>query len=313
MVVKLSQIRVLIAISQCGSMRSAARHLNIDQPAISRSLKQLERELAVTLVDRSSVGVALTPTGEAFVKRVSIAHNEIERACDEVRQISGSATGEVSIGLAMGPLFSMLPKVLPAFRRRYRNVNLKIIEGLLPAIKPSLATGEVDFYIGPAVEERLGTDLHMEKLYENYRFVFARKAHPLLNAESIADLAKAEWVSTASTAYDDLELDPFFSALDLPRPVISVYTTSAMSMMMVAASTDLLALMPQQWVLFANATDLLAPVPVAGKIKARAVGIVTRTRFSLTPAAEHLADLFRRAALNEPEYLDGRPTLPIQM
>lgn len=309
--VKLTQIRDLIAIANHGSMRGAARHLDIDQPAISRSIRLLEQELGVTLLDRSSAGVTLTPLGETFVRRVNLVQNEISRACDEVRQISGKESGRVAIGLAMGPLFAMVPKVLPGFRRRYPKVQLEISEGLLPSLSPALISGDMDFYVGPAMQERPGTDLQMETLYENYRLVFARHGHPLLTATSIAELREAEWVSTAASAYDDVELDPFFSSHGLDRPQISISTSSAMSMMMVAASTDLLALMPQQWVLFANATGLLAPIPIAEKIRARHVGLVTRAKVALTPAAEHLSDLFRRAALNQPDYSTTTAGLPL--
>ena len=110
---------------------------------------------------------------------------------------------------------------------------------------------------------------------------------------------------------DEAELNPVFDGLNLPRPRIAASAHSAISMVMIAASTDLLALMPQQWILFSNSTGLLRPIPIAEKIAAPDICIIRRSQLPLTATAEHLSDLFRRAALNQPDYGAGTPLLPL--
>ena len=69
-------------------------------------------------------------------------------------------------------------------------------------------------------------------------------------------------------------------------------------MITAAASSDVLAMLPEQWLSFARTSRLLAHIRVREELVAPTICIVSRSRFPLTPIAQHLADLFRRAALN---------------
>ena len=114
-----------------------------------------------------------------------------------------------------------------------------------------------------------------------------------------ANLVKARWVATSVTARSEAELDPLFEDQGLPSPIISVQTESALSMITVAAATDLLAMLPQQWLSFVKTTRLLTPIRLDEPLVAPAICIVHRAKLPLTPAAEHLRDLFCRSALNQ--------------
>jgi LysR family transcriptional regulator of abg operon len=67
---KLSHIRDLIAIADCGSLRAAAQKLGLAQPALTRSIHEIERELGVDLFERQTRGMRLTPFGEVFLRRM---------------------------------------------------------------------------------------------------------------------------------------------------------------------------------------------------------------------------------------------------
>lgn len=65
---KLTHLRDIIAVSEHGSLRAAGRHLGIAQPAITRSIREIEHELGVPLFERHAKGVRLTSMGEVFVR-----------------------------------------------------------------------------------------------------------------------------------------------------------------------------------------------------------------------------------------------------
>ncbi len=296
---KLVQLHHLVAVAQLGGLRRAARHLGIAQPAITRSIRDLEHELGATLFERSARGMTLTPIGEAFVKRSTAVQLELERARDEVQQLKGISTGTVSIGLSTAPHVSMLPMVLEPFRRRYPDVRLRITEGLFPAMESDIRSGAIDFYVGPLSEDILSGEYSSEKLLENRRVVLGRRGHPLADATSLADLVDARWVATSVTVDSGAELSPLFRRYGLREPVIAIQAQSALSMITVAASSDILAMLPQQWLGFARATRLLLHLKVREELVAPTICIVNRSRFPLTPIAQHLSDLFRRSALNQ--------------
>lgn len=299
---KLSHIHNVIAVAERGSLRAAARHLGIAQPAITRSIQELEQELGASLFERGVTGVTLTRIGAAFVRRAKAVDHELVRACEEVAQLTGLSTGTVSVGLATAPHVAMLPKVLPVFQRRYPEVKLDIIEGLFPSLERQLREGELDFYIGPRAEEQVSREFVMETLCENLRVVLARRGHPMRTATALSELLGEQWVATSVTVDHDAELRPVFEAHNLPCPPVAVLAHSALTMITVTASTNLLALMPQQWLGVLKHGGMLEHIAIKERLRAPSLRIIQRAGLPLTPVAQHLCDLFRRAALNQPDY-----------
>ncbi len=296
---KLSQIRNVIAIADYGGLRLAAVHLGLAQPALTRSIRELEHELDVVLFERRARGMTPTPMGEAFIRRARAIQAEVQRSRDELDQLRGVSRGRVAIGLSMASNIAILPVVLPPFRKRFAGVRLSIVENLLPALRGALLSGEMDMYVGPVAEFPVAQGLTAEILFENERVVLARANHPLLKATSLAGLLAAGWVGTAVT--DDLqaEMDPFFRHHGLPAPRIEVETRSALSTLFVAASSDLLAMMPRQWLRHPGVGEIVQRIPVAERLAAPPICLVRRSDLPLTPAAEYFSDLVRRASGGE--------------
>src|SRR5258706_3948644 len=149
---KLHQIRDLLAVAEKGSLRGAARHLGLAQPSISRSIRELERELGVPLLERRPRGTVLTPAGQRFAARASAAASELRRAREEIAQLHGDAEGSVAAGLSSVPLLALLPGAIGPFKKRYPKVELRILEGAYPAIESRLKDGTIDFYAGVSPE-----------------------------------------------------------------------------------------------------------------------------------------------------------------
>lgn len=293
---KLNQIRNVLAVAERGSLRSAARHLGIAQPAITRSIRELEHELGSSLFERHATGVALTSIGEAFVRRASAIEAELQRVKDEVMQLRGEGTGSVTVSLSTASHLVLLPRVLSTFHQRYPNVTLKVIEGLYPAIEADLHSGLIDFYVGPLSESATSGDIDAEFLFNNTRVIVGRKGHPLAAATCLDELVDATWITTAVTVKIQEELDPLFAGAGLPTPRVAVEAHSGLSMIITVAYSDHLAMLPRQWLEFAPAAQLLDRIRLDHEISAPPIYMARRARLPLTPVAEHLSDLFRRVA-----------------
>jgi DNA-binding transcriptional LysR family regulator len=295
---KLNHLRDVAAVAERGSLRAAARHLGVAQPAITRSIREIERELGVALFERRPRGVVLTPMGELFLGRATTVLGELRRAREEIDQAKGAATGEVTVALSAAAQISLLPNALPAFRKRYPEVSVSIRDGLFPSVEAPLKGGELDFYVGPLPEVTPAKDFVIEKLFDNTRAIVGRKDHPLAGARSLADLTQARWVSTSVTMDSGAELGPLFERYGLPPPIIDLHITAGVSLMPTVASTDLLLMAPEQFLNLSLGRNNLVVFQVAEPLPAAAVCIITRARLPLTPAAQHFVDLFRRAAEN---------------
>ena len=292
---KLHNLQEVVAISEHGSIRAAARHLNLAQPALTRSLADLERELGAPLFQRHARGVVATPAGAAIVGRATAILQDLRRAREEVAQLRGETGGTVAAGLSTAAHIGLLPPALRPFRARYPAIQLQIVEGLYPTLEPMFRAGTLDFYIGPDAGSRLPAGLSREMLGPGNRVVLCRKGHPLAAARSLADLAGADWITTSVTADAADEMGRLFKAHGLPPPRLAVRSHSALTVMTCLAHSDLLAMVPRGWTGFALTHEALVPIEVAEELAAPPIVLIRRHDLPLTPAATHLLDLMRRA------------------
>lgn len=293
---KLSQIRQLLAIADKGSVRAAARHLDVSQPQLTRSMQELEHELGVTLFERGARGVALTAIGLRFLDRAKTINSEVRRAQEEIAQLRGDTAGTLQVCMSTVPHIALYPYALREFRLRYPDVMMDLRDGVFPTAEPMLRNGMLDCYVGPAPALPAGSDLVVEKLFDNTRVVMCRRGHPLSAATSLAQLKGAEWATTSVTHKADEELGPLFAQHGLPPPRLVMRAHSALTYITSIAYSDLLTMLPVQWADFDVTRDALDIIKVKEVLPAAPICIVRRADLPLTPAAEYFCDMIRRAS-----------------
>ena len=292
---KLSQLRDVLAVSESGSLRGAARHLGIAQPAITRSIREIEHELGASLFERHAKGVRLTNIGRAFVLRAEAVQAELRRAKDEVAQLKGGLSGEVSIALSTASSMCLLPKAMTEFRKRFPDVMLKVSESFFASIERDLLSGRIDFYVGPFEASSTANTFHVEKLFENRRWIAARRGHALAKASSFAELAGAQWLRPAvADRSTEGDFEAALAENGLPNAQIVVQSRSALITLLTVANTDLLTVLPQQWLDFAPTSQLVEALPLP-PFRAAPMCVVRRQDMPLTPIAEYLSDMMCRA------------------
>lgn len=292
---KLSHLRDVLAVAELGSMRAAGRHLGVPQPMISRSIREIEHELGASLFERHAQGIRLTDIGKAFVSRAAIVESELQRAREEVEQLKGQGTGQVSVALSAAPLIAILPATLPGFRARYPNALLKVSESLFQAVEKEMLEGSIDFYVGPFDVTNTPSQFAVEQLFHNRRVIVARHGHPLLNAKTAAALADARWIRpTLSVRSSEADFESFLREIGIRDPVIAVHSRSALATLIILMESDLLSILPKQWLEFGPTARYLDQLSVVAPMIAAPVCIVRRGNLPLTPMAEYLSDLIRR-------------------
>lgn len=292
---KFNQLRDFVAVAESGSLRAAARTLDLAQPAITRAIQELEHSLGAKLFIRGARGVRLTPIGKTFLIRAKNILEEARRSRDEVSQLQGEAQGDLVIGLSIAGHMGILERVLQPFTKRYPRVRLRVIEGFLPTLEGDLLKGSIDFFIGPVAGGRHAPDLAITKLMDNERLVIGRRGHPLEHAATLAELKDAHWLTTSITHHAADELNAVFAEHGLPAPTLMGQCQSALSILTVLIGTDMLAMAPRQWVESPLVRGLLVPI-CAERFAAPPIMLVHRAGLGLTPAAEHFVALVRRAS-----------------
>lgn len=294
---KLNAIRDFLTVVDRGGLRAAARQLHGSQPAISRSIHELERELGVVLFERKSSGVTLTPMGGVFHRRASAVFNELRLAQEELDQLRGETYGTLRIALSSVPHIALLPNSLRPFRARFPNVLIDIVDAVYPKIEQDLRESRVDFYVGPAPND-IGADLVSEKLFDNTRVIVGRKGHPLGQARTLRDLIDAEWITTSITHVAEEELGPLFESHGLPAPRLVLQAHSTLTFLTALLNSDLLMMLPVQWTQSPMLRDFVESIHIQEVLPAPPMCLVRRTGMPFTPAAEYFCNMLKRAILH---------------
>lgn len=297
MSIKMHHLRDLLAIVEKGSIRSAAKHLGVAQPALSRSIRELEKDIGVPLFERRAKGSFLTPMGELFARRANAAFSELRRAREEIQQSQGDTHGNVVACLSSVSHVALMPAIWKPFRQKYPHLQFTVIEGVYPMVETRLKDGTIDFYVGPAPESGLVPGLQMEKLFDNTRIVLARKGHPLARATSLAELMDADWVTTSITAKAETEFSDLFLRHGLPPPRLAMQGESALTWITALIGSDFLAISPRQWADWPVIANVLEQIHVKESLIGAPLVLMQRAAIPLTPAAEYLSNLIRRAAV----------------
>ena len=165
MVGNLEYFKVFYYTAKTGSVTAAANELAISQPAVSQSLKALERSLGVALFRRASRGVRLTGEGQLLYSYVEKGYEEIERGVEKVKQMLNLELGEVHIGDSdMTLRFYLLP-FLEKFHEQYPGIKVSVANAPTPETLRLLRRGKIDFGVVSTPFEQ-GEDICMEQVRE---------------------------------------------------------------------------------------------------------------------------------------------------
>src|SRR5690554_2592653 len=122
------QLKYFITIAQEGQVTRAAKLLNMEQPPLSRQLKQMEEELGVKLFERNKMRLKLTDAGKLLSEKAEQLLVQFDETMKEVREVDEGVRGVLSIGSVVSCI-SLLPKQIERFREQYPQVTFKITEG----------------------------------------------------------------------------------------------------------------------------------------------------------------------------------------
>lgn len=165
MICNLEYFKVFYYTAKCGSVTGAAAELSISQPAVSQSLKQLERSLGVSLFARASRGVRLTAEGEVLYSYVAKGYEQISQGVEKVQQMQSLELGEVIIGASdMTLRFYLLP-FLERFHEEYPEIKVVVSNGPTPETLNLLREGRIDFGVVSTPFEEM-SDIHVTEVRE---------------------------------------------------------------------------------------------------------------------------------------------------
>src|SRR5215211_7936874 len=172
------------AVARHQHVSHAAAELAIAQPAVSKQIHDLERDLGgVALFERVGRNVRLTEAGQALLEHVRIILAQVEAARAEIRERVGLQSGRASIGAPPTVGVQLLPRILAAFNQRYPNLDLVLREGGTQTMLSLLETGDVDLAVVTLPVAR--RSLHVTTLFTEELVVVVPSTHRLAGRTSV--------------------------------------------------------------------------------------------------------------------------------
>ena len=279
------------ALGEEGSFARASRTLHLTQPALSRSIQELERRTGIKLFDRNKGRVEPTDLGRVFLAHARELLGRAEALDREVATLRGSGTGRLLVGSGTFPTAMFMSEALGAFLGKHPKVAIRVVNDNWVALVAALRRRELDFIVAapPSEEESTGLSTHPLSFAQGWFLV--RPGHPLLSKGevSLADVAACPIVCTGRlTAPVTTALLAARKSADLGRPVPDVACESHEMMRHIAITTDHVLLST----LAANAKAVergeLVPLPVVDPRIGVTFAIIRLEARTLPPIADEL-------------------------
>ncbi|MGU3412727.1 LysR family transcriptional regulator [Enterobacteriaceae bacterium C34A] len=291
--VKIHQIRAFVEVARQGSIRGASRTLELSQPALTKSIKELEEGISAQLFIRRSKGVALTECGESFYQHANLILEELRAAQDEIQQRQGRLTGRINVGMGASVARTLMPSVINRFHQQHPGVKVRIMEGQLVSMINELRQGELDFTINSYYKGPYDHEFTFEKLFEKNFAIFSRTGHPALGAKSISELLKYNWTMPTPRGSYYKQLEELFSHR-AQIPNVGVVCETFSSCISLVAQSDFLSILPEELGTDPLIAHRLVLIPVAEPLPKAAYYLIQRRDAQQTPLAAALITQFRR-------------------
>jgi molybdate transport repressor ModE-like protein len=154
----LRRLKVLREVARRGSFSAAASELMFSPSAVSQQIAQLEREVGMSLVERRSTGIALTPAGELLLGHANAILARAADAEEELRQLNDGTIGHLRMAAFASATAALLPEVIPAFRSTHARVEITLVELDRKESLERLRQGELDIAVVFAPSESAAVD-----------------------------------------------------------------------------------------------------------------------------------------------------------
>jgi DNA-binding transcriptional LysR family regulator len=289
--VTLRDLRVLLAVVQKGSMGRAARQLATSQPAISRSIADLEHTLGVRLLDRSRQGIEPTSYGRALVARGLAILDELGQGIREIENIADPTAGHLRIGASIAATVGFVAPIIDRLSTKYPRLTFDVLSVDTRDAFRALSLREVDLLVVHLATPLADDDMVIDVLCIDPHVVVAAAQSPWTRRRRVclADLMEEPWVLPRPEApYGTVVTEAFRACgLDLPRTIV---TGTLPVRSILQATGRYLSMVPSIVLSNPMSRQTLRTVSISLPTTPRPLAIITLKNRFLAPAAQTFID-----------------------
>ena len=290
--VTLRQLRVFIEVSRLQSFSRAGDEIGLTQSAVSRCVRELETEIGLKLIDRTTRDVQLTDVGANLVASVSRLLTDLDDTLREIREIGEQRRGRVVVAASPTIACRLMPQIVAGCGRQFPFITLGLRDDVQSDVIRKVKSGEVDFgvVIGPFTTD----DLLSEPLMTDSFCVVCRADHRLAAQPQVAwaDLEGERLVMLDYASGSRPIIDAAMDEHGVSATVVQELGHSATVFGLVEAGVGVSVL---PWLALPLPAEVsLVARPLVPRAE-RTVELVRRRDRSLSPAAEAVWGLIRQS------------------
>lgn len=292
---ELRQLRHFVSVVDTGNLSRAAERVAISQPALTRSIKNLEELLGVELLERKPRGVSPTDAGLALYHHAQVVLNACQRLTREVREFERGVTGMVHIGVAVMFSTDITAQVAENLAQQFPRLAVVVTDAFFEDLIRRMLDGRLDVIFSNFPQFPTSADFVIEPLMTVRSHVVAARAHPLAKRREVAraDLVEHRWVIADQPHATDT-FEKYFAAEGLPAPR-DVFRTNSFSLMRhLVESGRFLSMLPEHVVREQIRTGDIRRLPLPGNVIERQAGLIYRKGAAARPAMQHVLAEYRK-------------------
>ena len=306
--VKFRHLQCFLAVAQFGSVQKAAASLSVTQPAVSKTVAELESILDVKLFERGRHGAVPTREAQLFLPHASACLSALRQGVDLLAGTQGAITATLAVGMLPTVAPSLVPPVLRRFAAQWPQVVVQLATASNGDLLEQLKAGAIEFAVGRLADPERMVGLSFEQLYGEPLVAVVRAGHPMaknaMPAEALLDfpVVLPPYGTIIRQSAESLltvwGVPPLSSFVE----VLSVSVGRAL-----ALANDAVWFVPLGAVEYELAHGVLVrlPLPFAGTDEP--VGLILRSDSQPSPAGRALIDAVRAVARERLAAPDGTP------
>jgi len=299
----LRQVATFVCLAETQSFRRAAERLRLSQPAVSAHIRQLERQVGVALVHRTTRHVSLTNEGKAFAARARRALDELEIASQDLRELAAVQRGRVVVACIVPMMAMVVPTVIKRVKELYPGLEIEIRDVLSAQLDALITSGEADFGIGP--RPTAAAQVTFTRLDRDDFVAAVPHDHPLAGREAISlkELAAYPIITTTRNTNARTVLERALHELGQTlQPSFELVHHLSVGKMVEAGLG--VTLLPRSAVGSMSSARIVTVELTSPRIS-RELGLITRREYQFSPAAQAfvtvLKQFFAKRGLPEDE------------
>lgn len=300
--VEMQQLRHLCAVAEHGQIAAAARAVYLTQPALSRSIRNLEEAVGARLFERSRRGVSLTAQGQVFLEYAQRIVREVQRAKQNVAAVTELPHGNVALGITANFSNYIVPEVLRDLLVENPGISILSVGGFYEDLAVKVRTGELDFAFVLLPLTHGHPDLIEDPILPVRYRVYASTHHPLARRTrlSLGEVAACTWVMPDHPAIRNFIR--YFEQAGLPSPNIPVKTTSLTFLLETIRLCNFLSMLPDHMMEEDVKRGLVVPLDIHDLPKDKQAALIYRADTPCSPAAGVVMDVIRKACGKQAGY-----------